>query len=916
ASAAPMPAPSTQPGPSTVSGPTSSLLDRPAPASSSSSLAEPTPSSARALAAPTTDRGLGTSPFSSGGLDQNMERGTEKEIILLGDSSQRLSLMDVDTPVDQKDENQSQEEKMEEAEWVQEEEDEQQSQIAEIRVNAVRSDGSKKGPRAIWLPDVSAPIRDGLQTWAMFEVWVNGLGQLTPGLRLADSPRMLRPVPNSASPSQHLPQFLEIDPATGGYAPKNDVIAIMRRIGLPPEVVLNIMTKTCTSQPDWVNLCRGFIGNQAATKAYVSIIGPLFFTPAWEMRWETVRRVMPRVSDHRHAKRSAVVEVYQRTLVLPDMATTLHCAVNMWEEHKWSAVEQASIDLIADELLARYHAEGWSFGSRITPLVHRFLRGAHTMLALVRSATRLRKLDLRLGVWALYDTISDAAFYFGPEQLYDLVAGLKELDSISITLGVKNWASNEQHNQDLAIKVEHAIGFRRSLGSTNLDSQQTVLDRKKIRFLRIVVPDAELVLEPDFLFDCLDQVTHFELVCRHLDTRVSALELLYLVAQKFGDTLETLRLVILDDSNTGRVLTPGTGKQATHSTAAPWQPWDDDDGYSDEDFYAEYQHQAALLAQLGPNAVHAMSTSASPHPFQGSSTAATATGSGNTLGGPGYSDPTSAGSSQAGLWYLQRQNYDNPVKLPRLRAFHLECQRLDLDLLRRFDLTGVTHFVLRTEDYWFMPGLSPMPKGLLGSVKVGALGTFTSKKEALEAYRFLFGAGHDEPLVNGDFVLYGMNAELLKDWTRLGMHTATSPSRYVPTVRISYSYEQLLRREAELRHDRPPKPEAKVATLMSSVPGQAPTIGTSRQPADSTAASGRFPATPAQAVPAVPAQTLEATPEQRPPPQPWPYLNQPHCSNWAETSGYGAYDGDGYRGYGRSGYRSGRSGRQSYRGHR
>ncbi|KAK0517676.1 hypothetical protein OC842_008037, partial [Tilletia horrida] len=151
------------------------------------------------------------------------------------------------------------------------------------------------------------------------------------------------------------------------------------------------------------------------------------------------------------------------------------------------------------------------------------------MLALVRSATRLHKLDLRLGVWALYDTISDVAFYFGPEQLYDPVVGLKELHPISITLGVKNWASNEQHSQDLAIKVENAIGFRRSLGSSDLDSQQTVLDRKKIRLLRIIVPDAELVLEPDFLFDCLDQVTHFELVCRHLDTRVSALELLYLV---------------------------------------------------------------------------------------------------------------------------------------------------------------------------------------------------------------------------------------------------------------------------------------------------------------------------------------------------------------------------------------------------
>ncbi|KAK0519417.1 hypothetical protein OC835_007530, partial [Tilletia horrida] len=745
---------------------------------------------------------------------QQSRANMESDIILVADGSKAPAPMDLDTAPVQENEvltgKEVNEQKVEKKTTV------RAAPVREVLVKA--ADGEEtESPRAIWLPDPSVPIKGRLQAWAKFEVWVNSLGQLTPGLRLIDSPTIMRPLPSSIS-SDSLPPFLEMDPDTQGYKTKHDVIAMMRVFGLPPEVVLMIMTAACTSQPDWINLCRGFIGRQGVVPAYIAKIGPLFFTPAWEVKGEGLRRLMPRVSDHGYGKQASVVEVCKRTLVLPEVATSLSTAVKMWQEHGWGESQHASVDVIGDRLLGAYHAETWVWGTRITPVVTRFLERATEMISLVRKATHLRMLDLRLGIWALYDAVEEAAFYFGPQQLYELTAGLPELHTISLVLDLKKWASNERHNEDLTIKVEHAIGFQPCP-----DSLPPSVAHKKIRFLRIVVPDAELTVDPAFLLDCLEDVTHFELVCRHLDTRVSALELLYLVAQRFGTTLETLRVVIMDDNSTGQVLSAASGQTTQPSAStAQWTPYDDDDDDSDEEFYARYQSQAA---QLGPSPANA----APVGPHGPVVPAHPAIGAGNAA--PAQASSGAAPASAAPVeWYKQSQTYEGKVRLPRLRGFHLECRRLDLNLFRRFELTEVTHFVMRTENKWFNSSLTPMPDGALRSVKVGALGTFTNKKEALEAYRFCFGFRHDEPLACGDFALYGRNAELLGDWAGwLNLpHTATL-TKHVAPVRMSYTYEQILRREAQLRSGKAKPPSKSSAALFSA--GPSTSTGSSQLPA-------------------------------------------------------------------------------------
>ncbi|KAK0518622.1 hypothetical protein OC835_007782 [Tilletia horrida] len=78
----------------------------------------------------------------------------------------------------------------------------------------------------------------------------------------------------------------------------------MRVFGLPPEVVLMIMTAACTSQPDWINLCRGFIGRQGVVPAYIAKIRPLIFTPAWELKGEGVALNTIDPDDFFHERRS------------------------------------------------------------------------------------------------------------------------------------------------------------------------------------------------------------------------------------------------------------------------------------------------------------------------------------------------------------------------------------------------------------------------------------------------------------------------------------------------------------------------------------------------------------------------------------------------------------------------------------
>ncbi|KAE8235035.1 hypothetical protein A4X13_0g9641, partial [Tilletia indica] len=282
--------------------------------------------------------------------------------------------------------------------------------------------------------------------------------------------------------------------------------------------------------------------------------------PAWLRREIGLRQVLPRPSDA-NLKADEVVARTRGLVIIPHTSTTVDEAVGIWPEGGWGEAAEAAIDVLGYPALLNKKTEQWASAQPGRPVKDRnvriFFENALALVPRLDELEKLRHLDLRMGVWMLYQSYIDALDW-NDEWLYDLVKRNRYLRRLSVVLDIRRWHSDELHTEPtitlqrlLGAEAEPSLSDENRTWTKMADRPKagyvSIADRTRLRYVSIIMPGVTMWASPSRVFSCLQSVTTFVLICNIFDSTVASGVLAYQVAEHFGDTLETLSVIVLSD---------------------------------------------------------------------------------------------------------------------------------------------------------------------------------------------------------------------------------------------------------------------------------------------------------------------------------------------------------------------------------
>ncbi|KAL9938633.1 hypothetical protein V8E36_002352 [Tilletia maclaganii] len=168
--------------------------------------------------------------------------------------------------------------------------------------------------------------------------------------------------------------------------------------------------------------------------------------------------------------------------------------------------------------------------SKIRSAVEDLFECAEAISAWLRGLQWRHRLDLRLGVWALYEVgrlNSDQWLEVPVEKIYGIVAAHPHLEALSISHEIRQWSQGEYHtdpSQEQAHDEDHP-------------------ERANINYLRVVMPGVNIDLQMEDTRPLLQHLTHFEVVAQSLLTNDQATDIVYRMADHRASTSTTIRVV-------------------------------------------------------------------------------------------------------------------------------------------------------------------------------------------------------------------------------------------------------------------------------------------------------------------------------------------------------------------------------------
>ncbi|KAL9936925.1 hypothetical protein V8E36_004160 [Tilletia maclaganii] len=164
-----------------------------------------------------------------------------------------------------------------------------------------------------------------------------------------------------------------------------------------------------------------------------------------------------------------------------------------------------------------------------------FIQGALALLGRLAQCGRLERLDIRLGIWALYRLQQvDGVEALSWASLERIVHSHQSLRALSLSLDVRPRMNNkDQHIQPLHLDRLLSEDYKQS-------------PRRTLEFVWLSFPLAAVRANPNQLPLSFGALTKFDLTCASLEAEFESDHLLYLVA-KLNPLLHTLGVAILDD---------------------------------------------------------------------------------------------------------------------------------------------------------------------------------------------------------------------------------------------------------------------------------------------------------------------------------------------------------------------------------
>ncbi|KAE8241422.1 hypothetical protein A4X13_0g7422 [Tilletia indica] len=162
------------------------------------------------------------------------------------------------------------------------------------------------------------------------------------------------------------------------------------------------------------------------------------------------------------------------------------------------------------------------------------------------------------------------SFDFSESGLYRLVEYRTQLQWPSIVLDVRAWARMERYDPNRVeyLDLAQVLGYGyKAPGEASAAPPPPRHPRAKLRFVRIVMPEIGMSITPSLFPYLLQDVIHFELVCRATECSLKAPDIAYLICSNHSQRIKTLRIAVVHDEES-----IGTGV---------FQPFDEDE--SDED---------------------------------------------------------------------------------------------------------------------------------------------------------------------------------------------------------------------------------------------------------------------------------------------------------------------------------------------
>ncbi|KAE8220335.1 hypothetical protein CF319_g6122 [Tilletia indica] len=575
------------------------------------------------------------------------------------------------------------------------------------------------------LPNLPLSLRRapaGAEVWAEHQIWLDKDGTIITQSPLPSSAVVFRHPQGHADEPPTMPVLLGqardptvraryeaahsrwwtmINPETERYEKEVAEVALYYLFRLPVELVFHILRLSCVSQWHLMQISQVASATRSKNTSIFSrgifhALGPLFFEPAWSRGSVGVRGVLPRDGDTDFTSPHAQAVAIRDAFVLPKPCMSIYKEHQSLLDNDWSGAIEAAINLLGTYELAAAEPHRWY---RDVPQdVQRYFEQVEDVLRALMKMTHLEKLDLRLGPWAINKFPEPLPVVYEKADLYRLVQATPSLRYLSFILDMRVWPKTI-YVPTPPLRLESLLGHPDS---------GTRRAKPKIEYVRVIAPSACVSISPNAVLSCIIELNTFELVCHSVEAPVFPHELVHLIGSHSTD-VEAIRMVVIADEDS---LAPKRAKDP--------KPMHQSSGVDEWGFTDESSDLQVLMDVDGVMMVKA-----------------------------DYYAQLSAEQYTA-------EQFDRPLRLPRLRLFHLECTSVPKDFVLNLDLPNVSIFILRTMVPWFGQRMKMNPTPFR-RLQYGAMGPFPNKEVAVAAYGYITGGQHWRPLLDGNFKLHGPN---------------------------------------------------------------------------------------------------------------------------------------------------------------
>ncbi|KAE8220336.1 hypothetical protein CF319_g6121 [Tilletia indica] len=269
--------------------------------------------------------------------------------------------------------------------------------------------------------------------------------------------------------------------------------------------------------------------------SHQDVIGPVFFQPAWE--FQPLLPFFPRLGDSGAQEERLVVARIRKMCITPKYSVPSVRASTLWSSDRWPQAREVSLDLLSEHLEANM-----LLFSRLDHLQH------------------LLKLDVRFGGWVI-----DSWSSFTVDKLYPILRRHPHLEALSITIDVRaTWD----------YRPAASIDMKRLVRAN--DTSRSFRPRLALRELSVIAPSCDIRLDGAAIVESVGQLRRFELVCSTVSGDVTPAQFLYLILSTSAATIETIRVVVLDDphSTTDPSFSPRSPSMSLYEHHARWNDGD------------------------------------------------------------------------------------------------------------------------------------------------------------------------------------------------------------------------------------------------------------------------------------------------------------------------------------------------------